>query len=144
MPAKRKADKVTDESPWSWEQFMCLESAQCTAATFFVTPQWPQGLAQFEEFIAFVASTARVQQDAVIASPVSSRATKVIVRAGSSGETPLVFVLGPPASEFRLQFRKGLFGKSNVTDLISGRSFSVAQSSLTLPPSPWGLAVLQG
>ena len=99
---------------------------------------------QFEEFISFVAGTAGVQQDAVVASPASSRATKVIVRAGASGETPLVFVLGPPETEFKLQFRKGLFGNAKATDLISGRAFSLTNGSLTLPPSAWGLAVLQG
>ena len=98
----------------------------------------------FEDFVAQVSATAGAYPDAVVSSPASSRKSKVIVRSGSAGNTPLVFVLGPPNTEFQLRFRKGLFAGSQAQDIISGKTLGVDGKLSTLPASAWGLHVLKG
>ena len=106
--------------------------------------QRDQWTAEFEDFVAFVAATAAVLPDAVVTAPMPSRAAKVLVRSGSAGDTPVVFVLGPPDTEFALAFRRGLFRSGEAKDVISGKTLRVDGPRATLPPSPWGLYVLKG
>ncbi len=102
--------------------------------------KWTQS---FEDFVAFVATSAGVQGDVEIESPLASRASKLIVRSGLSNGRPVAFVLGPVDTEFRLRFREGLFAGKEVTDLLSGKRITIAKTT-RLPPAPWGLWVLTG
>ncbi|MDX2020746.1 MAG: beta-galactosidase [Deltaproteobacteria bacterium] len=102
---------------------------------------WTQA---FEDFVAHVVASTGVVADAEVVAPVSSRTTRVIVRSGRSGNAALVFVLGPPNTEFKLSFRDGLFSGAEAHDIISDRPLRLQGRLLTLPLSPWGLHVLRG
>ncbi len=93
-----------------------------------------------------------VRRPVKVLSPAPAGSDFVHVKVGAArhgGDArPMALVFTPdPGTPVVLQFQPGTFG-STVTDLLSGNTLQVesddSRQRVTVPPTPWGIAVLAG